>query len=68
MLDLSVASGFITRVGPLRRDRPVGICGGAPSTVPGYVEFLLNAGSDSISPDVALATIRTVADLESTDG
>ncbi|MFC7081126.1 putative PEP-binding protein [Halorussus caseinilyticus] len=46
--------------------RPVGICGDAPSTVEGYVEFLLDAGLDSISvtPDVALETIVRVAQLE----
>jgi pyruvate, water dikinase len=44
----------------------VGICGDAPSTVPGYTEFLLDAGIDSISvsPDVAIETILTVAELE----
>ena len=47
-------------------DRPVGICGDAPSTIPGYTEFLLEAGIDSISvsPDVAIETILTVADHE----
>jgi len=47
-------------------DRRVGICGDAPSTVPGYVEFLLDTGIDSISvtPDVALETIVRVAELE----
>jgi pyruvate,water dikinase len=46
--------------------RPVGICGDAPSSVEGYVEFLLDAGLDSISvtPDVALETIVRVAELE----
>jgi len=50
-------------------DRQVGICGDAPSTVPGYVEFLLDAGIDSIgvTPDVALQTIVRVAELESSD-
>jgi pyruvate,water dikinase len=47
-------------------DRRVGICGDAPSTVPGYVEFLLEADIDSISvtPDVALETILDVAEFE----
>ncbi len=47
-------------------DRPVGICGDAPSTIPGYLEFLLDAGIDSISvsPDVAVETILTVAEHE----
>ncbi|RQH02419.1 pyruvate, water dikinase [Natrarchaeobius oligotrophus] len=46
--------------------RPVGICGDAPSTIPEYVEFLLDAGIDSISvsPDVAVETLLTVAELE----
>ena len=50
-----------------RHDRPVGICGDAPSTVAGYTEFLLEAGIDSIavSPDVAVETILKVAKLES---
>ncbi|WP_255190949.1 pyruvate, water dikinase [Natronobeatus ordinarius] len=47
-------------------DRPVGICGDAPSTISGYTEFLLEAGIDSISvsPDVAVETILTVSELE----
>jgi len=47
--------------------RRVGICGDAPSSVPGYVEFLLETGLDSISvtPDVALQTIVRVAEHES---
>lgn len=49
-----------------RHDRPVGICGDAPSTIDGYVEFLMEAGIDSISvsPDRVLETVSTVADLE----
>jgi pyruvate, water dikinase len=49
-----------------RHDRSVGICGDAPSTIPEYVEFLLEADIDSISvsPDVAVETLLTVADLE----
>ncbi|MFB6129283.1 MAG: phosphoenolpyruvate synthase [Salinigranum sp.] len=47
-------------------DRRVGICGDAPSTVEGYVEFLVDSGIDSISvsPDVALEAILTVAEAE----
>ncbi|WP_225741361.1 phosphoenolpyruvate synthase [Halorussus halophilus] len=47
-------------------DCRVGICGDAPSSVPGYVEFLLDVGIDSLSvtPDVALETIVRVAELE----
>ncbi|MEY7851104.1 pyruvate, water dikinase [Natrarchaeobius sp. A-rgal3] len=49
-----------------RHDRPVGICGDAPSTIPEYVDFLLEADIDSISvsPDVAVETLLTVAELE----
>jgi pyruvate, water dikinase len=49
-----------------RHDRPVGICGDAPSTIPKYAEFLIDAGIDSISvsPDVAVETILTIAELE----
>ncbi|MWV39015.1 pyruvate, water dikinase [Natrialba sp. INN-245] len=51
-----------------RHDRPVGICGDAPSTIPEYVEFLLDSEIDSISvsPDVAVETLLTVAELEET--
>ncbi|MFC4248839.1 pyruvate, water dikinase [Natribaculum luteum] len=50
-----------------RHDRPVGICGDAPSTIPEYTEFLLEADVDSISvsPDVAVETILEVAKRES---
>ncbi|WP_254533805.1 pyruvate, water dikinase [Natrinema gelatinilyticum] len=49
-----------------RHDRPVGICGDAPSTISGYTEFLLDAGIDSISvsPDVAIETILRVSEIE----
>lgn len=49
-----------------RHDRRVGICGDAPSTVEGYVKFLVDAGVDSISvsPDVAVETILSVAEYE----
>ncbi|AFZ74038.1 pyruvate, water dikinase [Natronobacterium gregoryi] len=52
-----------------RHDRPVGICGDAPSTIPEYTEFLLEEGIDSISvsPDVAVETILTVAEFESAE-
>lgn len=50
-----------------RHDRPVGICGDAPSTIPEYTAFLLEADIDSISvsPDVVVETILTVAEFES---
>ncbi|MDY6789290.1 MAG: phosphoenolpyruvate synthase [Candidatus Nanohaloarchaea archaeon] len=49
-----------------RKDRPVGICGDAPSSHKEYAEFLVKSGIDSISvsPDVALKTILKVADAE----
>ncbi|MGA9402417.1 phosphoenolpyruvate synthase, partial [Haladaptatus sp.] len=49
-----------------RHHRRVGICGDAPSTVPGFVEFLLDADIDSISvtPDVGLETMLRVAEME----
>ncbi|SEH15454.1 phosphoenolpyruvate synthase [Natronorubrum sediminis] len=49
-----------------RHDRPVGICGDAPSTIPEYVEFLLDSEIDSISvsPDVAVETLLTVSESE----
>jgi pyruvate,water dikinase len=48
-------------------DRPVGLCGEAPSNDPDFAAFLVDAGIDSISlaPDSVLKVIRTVADTES---
>jgi pyruvate,water dikinase len=56
--------------GAHRHDRHVGICGDAPSTVPGYVEFLVDAGIDavSVSPDVAVETVLRVAEAEADGG
>ncbi|MFP4497647.1 MAG: phosphoenolpyruvate synthase [Vulcanimicrobiota bacterium] len=44
----------------------VGICGQAPSDYPGYAEFLVNEGIDSISlnPDSVIDVIKHVAELE----
>ncbi|WP_455392416.1 putative PEP-binding protein, partial [[Eubacterium] cellulosolvens] len=44
----------------------VSICGQAPSKYPEFTEFLVRHGIDSISvnPDVAMATIRLVAQVE----
>lgn len=44
----------------------VGICGQAPSDYPDFVEFLVQAGIDSISvtPDSALQTRQNIADAE----
>ena len=48
-------------------DRPVGICGQAPSDHPEFAAFLVDAGIDSISinPDSVAAVRRIVADAES---
>ncbi|MCA3349688.1 MAG: phosphoenolpyruvate synthase [Roseomonas sp.] len=45
---------------------PVGICGEAPSNHPGFAEFLVEQGIDSISlnPDGFAAVLRRIADLE----
>ena len=47
-------------------DRPVGICGQAPSDYPDFAEFLVEAGIDSISviPDSVADVIEHVADAE----
>jgi pyruvate,water dikinase len=47
-------------------DRPVGICGQAPSDHPDFAEFLVEAGIDSISviPDSVADVIRHVAHAE----
>jgi pyruvate,water dikinase len=47
-------------------DRPVGICGQAPSDYPDFAEFLVEAGIDSISviPDSVADVIRHVARAE----
>ena len=48
-------------------DRPVGLCGQAPSDHPDFAAFLVEAGIDSISvnPDSVLAARRVVAQAES---
>ena len=47
-------------------DRPVGICGQAPSDYPDFATFLVEAGIDSISlnPDSAIAVKQQVAQTE----
>jgi pyruvate,water dikinase len=52
--------------GARRNRRHVGICGQAPSDYPEMVQFLVDAGIDSISvnPDVALRTRQLVAQAE----
>ena len=52
--------------GAHRNQRPIGICGQAPSDYPEYAEFLVNAGIDSISlnPDSVLAAVRRIVAIE----
>jgi pyruvate,water dikinase len=52
--------------GAHRNNRPIGICGQAPSDYPEYAEFLVHAGIDSISlnPDSVLPAIRRILALE----
>jgi pyruvate,water dikinase len=52
--------------GAHRHGRTVSICGQAPSVYPEIVEFLVEAGIDSISvnPDAVIATRRLVASIE----
>jgi pyruvate,water dikinase len=47
-------------------DRPVGLCGQAPSDHPHFAEFLVEAGIDSISvlPDSVADVMRHVSDAE----
>jgi pyruvate,water dikinase len=49
-----------------RLEKPVGICGQAPSDYPEFAEWLVSQGIDSISlnPDVAIATALRVAAAE----
>ena len=51
-------------------DRPVGICGQAPSDHPDFAAFLVQAGIDSISvtPDSVLRVIEAVAEAEERRG
>ena len=50
--------------------RPIGLCGQAPSDNPEFARFLVEHGIDSISltPDAVLHALRVVADAESDDG
>jgi pyruvate,water dikinase len=49
-----------------RLNKPVGICGQAPSDYPEFAEWLVSQGIDSISlnPDVAISTTLRVAKAE----
>lgn len=53
-----------------RHNKPVGICGQAPSDHPDFVEFLVQAGIDSISlnPDTVMKVRERVAFAEKTVG
>jgi pyruvate,water dikinase len=52
-----------------RSDRPVGICGQAPSDYPDFAAFLVEEGIDSISlnPDSVLGVKKRIASAEATD-
>ena len=52
--------------GAHRHDRPIGLCGQAPSDNPVFAEFLVGEGIDSISvtPDSVIPVLRVVADAE----
>jgi pyruvate,water dikinase len=47
-------------------DRPIGICGQAPSDYPEFAEFLVESGINSIglNPDSVLKTLLMVAEVE----
>ena len=48
------------------KEKYSGICGQAPSDLPGFIEFLVEQGIQSISvnPDVVIQTIQKVAEVE----
>jgi pyruvate,water dikinase len=48
------------------KGRKVGICGQAPSDYPDFVDFLVDAGIDSISvnPDSVVSVIQRIAEAE----
>jgi pyruvate,water dikinase len=50
-----------------RANKPIGICGQAPSDYPDFARWLVEQGITSISlnPDAAIKTARVVADAES---
>jgi len=56
---------MIKRVIKICRDKKkyVGICGDAPSTIPGFAQFLIDAGIDaiSLSPDAVIKTILNLS-------
>jgi phosphoenolpyruvate synthase/pyruvate phosphate dikinase len=56
----------VLQTGGETADRPVGICGQAPSDHPDFAEFLVEAGIDSISviPDSVADVIQHVAQAE----
>jgi pyruvate, water dikinase len=56
--------------GAHERNKPVGLCGQAPSDHPEFAEFLVRAGIDSVSvsPDSFLEVKQHVAAAEREDG
>jgi pyruvate, water dikinase len=50
----------------VRKKKHMGFCGDAPSSVPGYAEFLVNCGIESLSvtPDAVIKTLLNVIETE----